>query len=126
MSSKQIIDVEEIKFNERSFLLRICGLFDRTKSALEGRDFAVAQGALRAIFNSLGGFIYDTQYLTQERKKELKELNDAVYKTREDLVNQVEVGRKDLGVVVKENKVYQKLDDIKENLEKCVDEWYEF
>ncbi len=124
MASKQIVDPAEIQINEKSFLLQVCGFFDRTKLALDNKNFAIAQGALRAIFNGLGGLAYDSDYLTKDRKIKLNGLNDSIFKIRDELVNGVEGERKDLGLVVSENNTYEKLTNSKVLLEKYMGEWY--
>ena len=125
MVSKQVIGSKEIQFNEKSFLLQVCGFFDRTKLALESKDFAIAQGALRGIFNGLGGLVQDSDYLTKDRKTKLNKLNDSIFKIRSELVNGVEVKEKDLAIIIKENNIYERLADNKKVLGGYIQEWYE-
>ena len=124
MASEQVIDSKEIQFNEKSFLLQVDKFFDRTRLALENKNFAIAQGALRGIFNGLGGLVYDSDYLTKDRKTKLNNLSDSIFKIREEIVNWVEVKGKDLAIIIKENDIYERLADNKKVLGGYIQESY--
>ena len=118
------MNIKKIKADERFLLLEVCKLFYDTEFALEKNDFAAAQGALRAIFNGIGGLVYTTPYLTDEGKRKLNVLNDFTFAIREDLVDKVEKHRIDLAKVVDENAIYQRLEGNRRLLEKYINDWY--
>jgi len=124
MASEQVIDSKEIQLNEKSFLLQVDKFFDRTRLALESRDFAIAQGALRGIFNGLGSFVCDSDYLTNCKKTKLNSLSDSIFRIRNEIVNWVEVNGKDLAIIIKENNIYERLADNKKVLGGYIQEWY--
>ncbi len=118
------MNIKEVKADERFLLLEVCKLFQDTEFALKENDFAVAQGALRAIFNGIGWLVYTTPYLTGEGKKKLTGLNESVFKIRDGLVDKVEVHHIGLSKVVDGNKIYDRLEANKELLEKYINDWY--
>lgn len=69
MQGKDFVDIKEVKAEERFLLLQVCELLERGKTSLGILDFAVAQGALRAGYNSLAGLVQDSMCLVADRKK---------------------------------------------------------
>ena len=118
------MDIKKIKADERFLLLEVCKLFYDTEFALGEKNFPVAQGALRAIFNGIGWLVYNTPFLTDEGKRKLNVLNDSTFAIREDLVDKVEGHGIDLNKVIDEDFIYQRLDAGKRLLEKYTNDWY--
>ena len=109
--------------DKKSFLLRICDTLGEAESALHSKNFALAQGALRAAFNGFGWFDYNAQPIPA-RKAELSELSEGVFKIRECLVNGVETHGINLNIVVENEKIYKRLGEARNVLLKYVSEWY--
>jgi hypothetical protein len=120
----EVVDPTEIKCNEHAFLLRVGGMLDRAKSSLDENKFGIAQGALRAFFNGVGGLVADSDYLSTARKSLLNELSDKIFHIRDDLVIGVEVDKKSLAEVVASSKAYARLEEAKITFEGYLIEWY--
>ena len=122
-------EVRDTKAIERYFLLEICDLIDTSESvlgekALQGRAFAVAQGALRGAYNGLGELIYDSKHLSDTRKKLLEKFNNNIFKIRDDLVGWLEADNIDLAEVVNSNNIYGRVGSAKAALKRYINYWY--
>jgi len=109
---------------EKETLLEICGGIGTARSALEKSNYAIFQGALTAVFNTLGKFIGESESLEEKRKSKLLALNEFVYDTRDGIVTQVEVNLRTLEEAVSISHTYERLDLIKEVLDLSINDWY--
>ena len=109
--------------DKRSFLLRICDAIGEAESALEGGDFAVAHGALRAAFNGFGTFYYHAKPIPA-RKTKLNKISNEIFEIRGELVDKIEYHHIKFDKVVDENCIYQRVEANRKLLEKYIKAWY--
>lgn len=125
MGKGQTSGIEKIKINEGNSLLQVGEMLELAESTLnENQDFALAQGALRAFYNEVCSFVQYSVYLTPERKNLMRKINDAVYQIRDKLVRGVEVDKKSLADVVKDNNISAVLSETKQNFKDYLKDWY--
>lgn len=124
MNLQDIADLTEVKAEERAFLLQVCERIERGRDGISKNYFSLAQGALRAAYNGLSGFIEDSVYLDDGRKKELMMQNQRVFDIREAFVKSIEVDGKAIKEEFKENDYNEGLADIKKVLKGYAKRWY--
>jgi len=117
-------DKAEIRAKEASHLLSILGCIKEARAHLKSGDFGVAQGALRAVYNSLPGPMENSDYLDQKKKNHLVAIREFVFDVREKLVNYVQVQDKKVEDAMKLSCAYEELDLISKILGGFVEEWY--
>jgi hypothetical protein len=117
-------EVKDSKTEEKSFLSSICEALERTEEALKYRDFAVAQGALRGVYNGLGEFIYFSKYLPDTRKKLLDKFNNNLFRIRDDIVKGVEIDLEDFAEVINSGNIHGRVGSAKAALRRYIGYWY--
>ena len=123
-------EVRESKAKEKSFLLEICDFINIAESVLEEKalqvgDFAVAQGVLRSAYNSLGELIYDSEYLSDTRKKLLVKFNNNISGIRDILLERLEEDNLDFAEAVSSYNLWGRVGSAKAALKRYIGYWYE-
>ncbi len=106
--------LERYRIKQEDYIQLIGERIGDARSALDREDYAVLQGALRAAFNGLC-HITESSSITQDKKKKLIDLRESIFHSRDDLVNAIEVNRKDFQTASKEISLYQILEQFEKD-----------